>query len=97
MSNTTHTLNLTPILVVWSAIFVVVAVGTGDMGLLWWAAAPWLVLLAFGIAMFVFAATFMYSKYRQGERIKVTTRKGVRYVQRGREPQWVVRNTAGRR
>jgi len=96
MSNNTHTLNLTPIFVVWSLIFVVLALATGDYSLFVWAAAPWLVLLAFGIAMFLFAGLFMWSKYRQGERIKVTTRKGVRYVQRGREPQWVVRNTAGR-
>ena len=91
MTQQTHTLNLTPLFVIWSAFFVAAAFITGDLNMLWWAAGPWLVLLAFGLVMFVFAGLFMWSKYRQGERIKVTTRKGVRYVQRGREPQWVVR------
>lgn len=91
MNNNTHTINLTPLFVVWSAIFITVAFVQNDFGWLWWAAAPWLLVLAFGLAMFLFAITLLYTKYRQGERIKVTTRKGVRYVQRGRESQWLVR------
>lgn len=88
----TQTLNLTPLFLIWSAFFIAATFITGDLNMLWWAAAPWLFVLAFGFVMFLFGVTFMYAKYRQGERIKVTTRKGVRYVQRGRDAQWVVRN-----
>lgn len=87
----TRTLNLTPLFVVWSLIFVAVAVATSDLGYLWWAAGPWLVLLAFGMVVWLFTATVLYSKYRQGHPITLTTRKGVRVVRRGAEPVWKVR------
>lgn len=87
----TRTINLTPIFVVWSLIFVAAAFLNENLGLLWWAAGPWLVLLAFGMVVWVFAATVLYVKYRQGEPITVTTRKGVRVVRRGQEPVWKVR------
>lgn len=87
----TNSLNLTPLFVVWSAIFVALAFITGNLTLLWWAAAPWPVLLAFGLVVWVFAAFMLYGKYRQGHPITVTTRKGVRVVRRGAEPVWKVR------
>lgn len=87
----TRTLNLTPLFVVWSLIFVVVAFATSDLGYLWWAAGPWLFILAFGMVVWLFAATVLYTKYRQGEPITLTTRKGVRVVRRGHEPVWKVR------
>ena len=91
MATQTKTLNLTPLFVVWSVIFVVVAFAQDDFGWLWWAAAPWLFVLGFGIIMFLFAATFLFIKYRQGEPITVTTRKGVRRVRRGQAPVWIER------
>lgn len=91
MTTQTRTLNLTPLFVVWSIVFVVVAFVDSDMGWLWWAAAPWLFVLAFGLVVFLFAATVLFVKYRQGEAITVTTRKGVRRVRRGMEPVWIER------
>lgn len=66
MATQTRTLNLTPLFVVWSVIFVVVAFAQNDFGWLWWAAGPWLVLLAFGIAVWLFAATVLYTQVPSG-------------------------------
>lgn len=84
-------INLTPLLVIWTALFTALAFIQNDMSLLWTAAAPWLALLAFGLVVWVVAATAIYTKYRQGATITLTTRKGVREVRRGYDPVWIER------
>lgn len=83
MASKTYTLNLTPVFVVWSAVFVLVAIVNGDAGWLWWAAAPWLFMIGFTVVMTAFAAILIWTKYMQGYPITVTTpRKGRRVVRR---------------
>ena len=87
-----NTLNLTPFFAVWTVVFVAAGLLTGNHGLFWVAAFPWLLWfgLVFVLVLFGFGALGLV--YLNGHPVKVTSRKGVRYVQRGRPTRWEVRN-----
>lgn len=81
-------INLTPVFVLWSLLFVCVAVLSEDWGWLWWAAAPWIGLVAFSIVFAAVMAFVIWVMYMRGYPVTLETpRKGKRIVQRGRAPR----------
>ena len=88
MTKSVH-VNLTPYFVAWSVLFVVLGLVTGAHSLFWVAAAPWLLSVAFGVVVFLFASGTLLIMYFKGYPITLTTpRKGERVVQRGRAPRY---------
>lgn len=88
MATRNITFNLTPIFVIWSLIFVVVAFVTEEWGYLIWAAAPWVALFAFTIVFSLVMAFVIWVMYMRGHPVTLETpRKGKRIVQRGRAPR----------
>lgn len=68
MANQTKSINLTPVFVVWSVVFVSLALINDNLSLLWWAAAPWLFMLGFC----AFVVSVIYIQYRRGHPVTLT-------------------------
>lgn len=87
----TKTLNLTPFFLFWTAVWATFAVVTNHMGLLWVAAIPWIIWLGLVLVIFLVGCAAVLVIYLGGHPVTVTSRKGVRVVQRGRQTVWKVR------
>ena len=86
MATKKNTINLTPYFLIWSVIFIAVALIQSDWGWLWWAAAPWFFVIGFALVIWLFAAVVIVGVWASGRPITLTTpRKGTRIVQRGRK------------
>lgn len=81
-------IKLTPLFLVWSIVFVAVAFVSDDWSWLWWAAAPWIGLVAFTAVFTAVMALVIWVMYMRGYPVTLETpRKGKRIVQRGRSPR----------